>query len=109
MFMNGSECTYTREGKNTVDQAIPSLYPYPVEVVKKVTKPSINWEHVTHKFKFLSKDINGDYWLFEEKPIKTADGWDVTQGECSTVHSHVSFTPGTCNWEDSLITRPDGE
>ena len=40
---------YTLDGKYRLD-ARPVLFPHPVEVIKKVTKPSINWEHVDSKF-----------------------------------------------------------
>ena len=104
------ERCYSLEGKYEQLYATqPTLFPYPIEIVKKITKPSINWDHVRSEFKYLVQDKDGSAWLYSEKPESDIDEWNVTQGECSTVHSHASFTPGTCNWEDSLTIRPDGE
>ena len=100
--------SYTLEGRFAEYDENISLYQYPVEVIKKVTKPSINWEHVRGEYKFLAQDANGDAWLYYEKPELVEDEWVVTQGECSTVYSYASFTPGTCNWKDSLVARPKG-
>lgn len=97
---------YTLDGKFRPD-ARQALFPYPVEVVMKVTKPSINWEHVTHKFKFLLKDIGGEYWLYEEKPIKTTGGWKYINGDYTPAEGFISFIPGNCDWKDSLVERPD--
>ena len=33
--------------------------------VKKVTKPSINWEHVRDEYKFLAQDASGKAWEFD--------------------------------------------
>ena len=85
----------------------PTLFPYPIEIVKKVTKPSINWEHVRSVFKYLAQDEDGSAWLYSEKPASDEYGWDAPQGEYTTVHSQASYTPGTCDWKDSLIKRPE--
>ena len=107
-FSCGGNRGYTMSGEYHEDHVNPSLYPYPVEVIKKVTKPSINWEHVRGEYKFLVQDEDGNSWLCCEKPELDVDGWDVTQGECSTVYSYASYTPGTCDWKDSLVARPEG-
>lgn len=100
--------SYTADGKYISDHANHSLYPYPVEIIKKVTKPSINWEHVRGEYKFLAQDEDGDAWLYCEKPELVEDEWAVAQGGCATTYSHSSFTPGTSDWKDSLVTRPEG-
>lgn len=105
-FANGVEYTYTLDGKYTAEHALPSLYPYPVEIVKKVVKPSINWEHVRGEYNYLAQDANGNAWLYWEEPGLSEDHWVAARGECAEAHSHVSYTPGTCDWKDSLIARP---
>ncbi len=107
-FTNDDECSLTPDGKRYADHEIPSLYPYPVEVVKKVTKPTINWEHVRGEYKFLAQDTDGSVWLYWEKPRLGGDHWVTTRGECAEAHSYASYIPGTCNWKDSLVTRPEG-
>jgi hypothetical protein len=96
---------YTADGKYQM-YARQTLYPYPVEVVKKVSKPSINWDHVRAEYKFLAQDANGNAWLYWEKPESGDDHWYATQGLCSEAESHVSYGPGTCDWKDSLVERP---
>ena len=83
-----------------------TLFPHPIEIVKKVTKPYINWAHVADKYKFLAQDSTGVAWLYSKEPTLVKDFWDVTQGEFALANSHASYTPGTCDWEDSLIARP---
>ena len=98
---------YTKEGKSNKALEKPSLYPYPVKVFKKVTKPSIDWERVHKDFKFLAKDIDGNAFLYWEKPVLVlSGGWQITQGDCAEAHQFASYTPGTCDWQDSLVERP---
>ena len=96
---NGSSESYTPDGKYQEEHENISLYPYPVEVVKKITKPSINWEHVRSVFNYLAQDEDGSAWLYSEKPESDVDGWDVTQGECSTVHSLAATQPAAQGME----------
>ena len=106
-FARMSAITYTEEGKDYTVHEKPSIYPYPVEVVKKVTKPSIDWEHVHKDFKFLAKDIDGNAFLYWEKPVLVlSGGWQTTQGDCAEAHQFASYTSGTCDWQDSLVERP---
>ena len=46
----------------------PTLFPYPIEIVKKVTKPSIDWDHVAPKYKYLSEDSDGIAFLYDGEP-----------------------------------------
>ena len=98
--------TYTKEGMENKSHKKPSLYPYPVEVVKKVTKPSINWEHVRKDFKFLAQDMNGNAYLYWERPALSTTGWEPTRGDFAEAQSYASYTPGTCDWQYSLVERP---
>lgn len=98
--------SYTKEGKSNRSLKNPALYPYPVEIIKKVTKPSINWDHVHKDFKFLAQDIDGNAWLYWEKPVLGENGWQTTQGDCAEAQQFASYTSGTCSWEYSLVERP---
>ena len=106
-FGEGRERTYSADGKYRVEDENPSLYPYPVEVVKKVTKPTINWDHVHSRFKWVAQDSDGG-WLYEEEPIETIDGWKCAKGDCTPAEGFISLTLGTCDWKDSLVARPEG-
>ena len=106
-FAAGGVDNYTWNGKSHAGYKNRSLYTYPVEVIKKVVKPFINWEHVRDEYKFLAQDENGNAWLYWEKPL-TGDGrWLTTRGECSEADSYASYTPGTVDWKDSLIARTE--
>lgn len=105
-FDNGSRESYTQEGVVNKSLKKPSLYTFPVEIVKKVTKPSINWEHVRKDFKFLAQDSNGNAYLYWEKPALATAGWEPTRGDFAEAQSYASYTPGTCDWQYSLVERP---
>lgn len=98
--------SYTEEGKSNNSHKEHSLYTFPVEIVKKVTKPSINWEHVRKDFKFLAQDSNGNAYLYWEKPALSTAGWEPTRGDFAEAQSYASYTPGTCDWQYSLVERP---
>ena len=99
---------YTLDGKYRLD-ARPTLFPYPVEIVKKVTKPSINWEHVDSKFNYLAEDANGDAFLYEKEPFITMTAFCSRGGDVAEVYMFASYVKGTCDWKDSLIKRPTGD
>ena len=101
----GRKC-YTKEGKSNKSLEKPSLYSYPVQVYKEATKPSINWEHVRDKYKFLAQDANGNAWLYGEKPLMGDGRWLASRGDCSEADSYASYTPGIVDWKHSLVVRP---
>ena len=105
-FANGTEHTYTFDGKFGDDYEIPALYPYPVEITKKVTKPTVNWDHVNSRYNYLAQDESGTCWVYEHVPILIEDEWASSRGDCTPVDCLQSLVPGTCSWEDSLVERP---
>ena len=105
-FAEGFVEYFTLDGKNLAD-ALRTLFTYPVEIVKAVTKPRIDWSHIRSEYQYLSQDANGAAWLFWEKPETGADHWYATRGTCTEAESHVSYVPGICDWKDSLVKRPD--
>lgn len=105
-FASLGAITYTKEGRSCIVHENPTLYPYPVEIIRKITKPSINWEHVQKDFKFLAQDIDGNAYLYWEKPVLRGTGWQTTQGDFAEAQSYASYTPGTCDWQYSLVERP---
>ena len=98
--------SYTADGKYISDRTNTSLYPYPVEIVKKVTKPSIDWNHVSEDFQYLAMDSGGLHHLFVEKPDPIAVEW-TTHALYIYAGHFASFSAGTCHWRDSLVKRPD--
>ena len=97
--------TYTADGKYHIEGNI-TLFTYPIEIVKAVTKPAIDWSHVNAHFKWLAMDSGGLHHLFAEKPEPIAVEW-TTYALYIYAEHFASFTPGTCNWRDSLVKRPE--
>ena len=107
-FQNYDELhiSYTMEGRFH-NQGNITLFPYPVEVVKATTKPSIDWSHVSPEFNYLAEDADGRVFLYEDKPFTATETWTVNNGELAEAHiMFASYTKGTCDWKESLIERP---
>ena len=73
--------------------------------VVTLTKPSVNWEHVSAEYNWLYETCNGRVNLSTKKPIRFNNFW-TKYGEDASAEALSSFTVGTCNWEDSLTGRP---
>ena len=99
---------YTLDGKYAVCAA-QILFPHPIEITKKIVKPSINWEHVDSKFKYLAEDPCGSAFLYEEKPFIALTSWGIQGGEAVEAFMFASYAKGTCNWKESLVKRPEGD
>jgi hypothetical protein len=79
---------------------------YRIKEVPK-TKPSINWDHVHPEFKWMATDEDGDTYLFSLEPSLRDYTWMVMIGLCANATNWSSFVPGTCDWKDSLVKRPE--
>ena len=99
--------SYTSDGRYRVE-GNATLFPYPVEVTKSVTKPSINWDHVKENFRYLMMDECGRHWLTTNRPTipATPERW-ICGGVAQSAGQFASLVPGTCNWKDSLVKRPN--
>ena len=103
--IDGRAVRYTAEGKFR-PQCNVSLFPHPVEIVKAGTKPSIDWSHVSEDFQYLAMDDGGLHHLFVEEPELGEGEW-TTYGLYILAEHFASFVPGTCDWKDSLVKRPN--
>lgn len=76
--------------------------------VKSKVNPSINWDHVDDKYKWLVVDGDGTGCLYTDKPTFYAadELWMADAGECAKVTAFKSFDAGTMKPEDSLTARP---
>lgn len=78
-----------------------------------ITKPSINWEHVAPKFKWLAKDVDGECYLYEDEPVWRQGGfisgtcWTNARRTLTSADGFESLGTGTCPPEDSLVRRPE--
>lgn len=100
--------TYTTDGKYSVDRNV-TLFPYPIEITKVITKPSIDWEHVSSKFNYLAEDADGGVFLYEDKPYTSTETWMADNGDITEAHVLASYVKGACDWKESLVKRPEGD
>ena len=100
-----SVVTYTNDGKYHKGGNV-TLFSYPVEIVKAITKPSIDWDHVSSEYGYLFQDSDGEGYLCGEEPSRVKSGWNVESPYISAT-TFTSYEPGTCDWKDSLVERPN--
>ena len=99
--------TYTADGKSH-EVGNVTLFPYPVEIVKAVTKPSIDWTQIKDKYKWLAVDVNNRAYVYVKEPISDSIAYWCSSGATYfCVNGLVSYSRGTCDWKDSLIQRPN--
>ena len=103
---DGKQEHYTLDGKYC-SWSLQVLFSYPVEITKKVTKPSINWEHVDSKYNYLAEDPCGAASLYEEEPFTALTSWGIQGGEAVEAFMFASYVKGTCDWKESLVKRPE--
>ena len=106
-FNDDFTINYTSDGKYCVEGNV-TLFPHPVEVIKSVTKPTVNWDHVSSRYNYLAQDESGTCWVYEHVPILIEDEWASSRGDCTPADCLQSLVPGSCFWKDSLIERPTG-
>ena len=104
-FNDDFSISYTSDGKYHETGNVV-LFPYPIEITKAITKPSIDWSHVSEDFQYLAMDSGGLHHLFTEKPEPIAVEW-TTHALYIYAGHFASFIPGTCDWRDSLVKRPE--
>ena len=102
---NENVVSYTAEGKYHVEGNV-TLFPHPVEVVKSVTKPSIDWSHVSPEYNHLAQDASGAGFLYCEEPYRMNTTWGL-ESPYIRASTFTSYVPGTCDWKDSLVERPE--
>ena len=104
-FRDDLSVSYTSDGKVYAEGNV-TLFPHPVEVIKSVTKPSIDWSHVSPEYNYLAQDSNGQGYLCSENPSRHTLAW-VMEAPYIRATTFTSYEPGTCDWKDSLVKRPN--
>lgn len=93
--------------------AISPRAPYTIcRAVKPApSKPSIDWSHVAPKYKWLARGADGVGVLYSSKPEKHGNCWWVELGfrTLCLASPFATYSPGDCDWCDSLISRPGAE
>jgi len=76
--------------------------------VKIATKPSINWDHVHPDYKWLARDKDGGPFFYTKRPSCGRGTWHRPSGSgMNGADTFASYTPGDCDWKDSLVERPE--
>ena len=104
-FKDDLSISYTSDGKVYAEGNV-TLFPYPIEVIKSVTKPSIDWSHVSSEYNYLAQDSNGDGYLCGKEPLCHRTAWGMESPYLSA-NTFTSYVPGTCDWKGSLVKRPE--
>ena len=97
--------TYSNDGKYHNEGNV-TLFTYPVEITKAVTKPSIDWSHVGEYFQYLAMDSGGNGYLCGKNPHYDNTIW-LMEAPYIPATAFTSYVPGTCDWKDSLVKRPE--
>ena len=104
-FNNERTCVYTSDGKYYDDSNIV-LFQYPIEITKATVKPSIDWDHVSEDFQYLAMDSGGNGYLCGKNPHYDNTIW-LMEAPYIPATAFTSYVPGTCDWKDSLVKRPE--
>ena len=99
-----SVVTYTNDGKYHKGGNV-TLFPYPVEIVKATTKPSIDWSHISSEYNYLAQDSDGEGYLCGKNPHRMNTTWSMETPHVRAT-TFTSYVPGTCDWRESLVKRP---
>ena len=72
------------------------------------TKPGIDWSHVAPEYKWLARDASDSAYLYAGLPSVSGycSEW-VANCDAYAANGFASYTPGTCDWGDSLVQRPE--
>lgn len=75
--------------------------------IKPAAPDSINWDHVAPEYKWMSRDENGQAFLYTEKPEIGFSTWNARDGKPIIYASGLSsFKAGDKPWNESLVERP---
>ena len=110
-FENGEVESYT-SGGHMFSKGNRALFHHPVKIVQdeSATKPSIDWSQVREEYKWLATDANEYTYVFKVEPELDESGYYRSDGSAYfSVNGLVSYSRGTCDWQDSLVKRPEGE
>lgn len=74
-----------------------------------LTEPSIDWSAVSKECKYLARSKSGYGYLFKNRPHMMYNvGWAGQTSSLSAAEVFTSYVAGTCDWQDSLVQRPEG-
>lgn len=71
-------------------------------------KPSMNWAIVPEIYRWLATDMNGEIWLYQNRPeIDDGRRWvDMTGASACPVTKWQDVFAGKLPWYDSVVERP---
>jgi hypothetical protein len=71
-------------------------------------KPSVDWTHVSDEYNWIAIDEDGKARIYSTEPsiIGNNKVWSHS-GKAFPARVLTSFDPGSCDWRDSLVKRPE--
>jgi hypothetical protein len=69
--------------------------------------PSISWDAVSFRFRWLTRDADGRIFLWDQRPLICNDSkrWVNPAANYRAADAFESLNPGTCDWIESLVRR----
>ena len=74
---------------------------------KPLTKPDVPWHMMADWVKAVARDEDGTIWAYEDVPVCHESLWSGS--DLSNHLDAFKIEPGTCDWRDSLVLRPEGD
>lgn len=124
-WTDGKPVEFRKRGQNTVawlEMATPDeadlaprwdwiTYEYRL---KKAKPDSVNWAHVHPDFNYIARDSNGAVYAYTRIPVIVggANFWSIDAGSdgiAAKVTLLASYQHGDCDWQDSLLVRPEAD
>ena len=106
-YVEGKKIQYSDNGRDWKVAGSPSWSWDCVKYrVKPVSKPSINWDHVHPDYNWMATDADGEAFLYKKEPTAGHHRWEDGQHWVEACIFN-SFIPGDCDWEESLVQRPE--
>ena len=114
MAHKGAVEKYTKRGwrHHACDTAFHTALYHPCVTYRAkptpLTKPSPPWEHLADWVRYVARDADQLVFGFSGKPYVECDVWVSSSNDDVETLAALKFDPGTCDWRDSLVRRPEG-
>ena len=95
-FKDTRLAAYTSDGKYYKGGNV-TLFPYPIEITMAITKPSIDWNHVSPEYNYLAQDENGDGVFQNNRCLRVFKDKNRFNGQAYDIEGRIFREPdGGC-------------
>lgn len=67
---------------------------------------SIDWSQISTEYKYMARDQSNCAYLYTGMPTVIKKTWSIGVGYTAKANAFISYSKGTVDWKDSLVTRP---